>query len=94
MCRYRESIRQINRPLRLECKHAKEDQYNHLCAEIEELDKQVPQPNCVVKSMERKTKIKLGGQNKEGYLRIEPALILDRWFEYIGDGFEDEKPIL
>ena len=44
-----------------------------------------------VKSMEHKTKIKLGVQNKDEELLTEPALILDRWFEYIGDLYEDEK---
>ena len=41
--------------------------------------------------MEHKTKIKLGVQNKEGDLLTEPELILNRWFEYIGDLFEDER---
>ena len=41
--------------------------------------------------MEHKTKLKLGVQNKEGELLTEPKLILNRWFEYIGDLFEDER---
>ena len=44
-----------------------------------------------VKSMEHKTKLNLGVQNKEGELLTEPELILNRWFEYIGDLFEDER---
>ena len=46
-----------------------------------------------VKSMEHKTKIKLGVQTKEGELGLltEPELILNRWFEYIGDLFKDER---
>ena len=44
-----------------------------------------------VKSMEHKTKIKLGVQSKEGELLTEPELILNTWFEYIGDMFEDER---
>ena len=38
--------------------------------------------------MEHNTKIKLGAQNKDGELLTEPAQLLDRWFEYIGDLFE------
>ena len=57
----------LDRDIRQECKQANEDHYNHLCEEIEELDKH---PNPIVyskvKSMEHKTKIKLGVQNKEG----------------------------
>ena len=41
--------------------------------------------------MEHKTKLKLGVQNKEGELLTEPELILNIWFEYIGDLFEDER---
>ena len=41
--------------------------------------------------MEHKTKLKLGVQNKEGELLTEPELMLNRWFEYIGDLFEDER---
>ncbi len=44
-----------------------------------------------VKSMEHKTKIRLGVQVKEGELLTDPGLILNRWFEYIGDLFEDER---
>ena len=80
----------LDREIQQECKQAKEDHYNHLCAEIEELDRHhdlIMQ----VKSMENQTKIKLGVQNKEGELLTEPALMLDRWFEYIGDLFEDDR---
>ena len=41
--------------------------------------------------MEHKTKIKLGVHNKDGELPTEPELILDRWKEYIGDMYEDER---
>ena len=44
-----------------------------------------------IKSMEHKTKIKLGVQNKDGELLTEPEQILDRWIEYIGDMYEDER---
>ena len=81
----------LDREIRQECKQAKEDHYNHLCEEIEEPDKHHnPIMYSKVKSMEHKTKLKLGVQNKEGELLTEPELILNRWFEYIGDLFEDE----
>ena len=82
----------LNREIRQECKQAKEDHYNNLCEEIVELDKhhnQIMYSN--VKSMEHKTKLKLGVQNKDGELLTEPELILNRWFEFIGDLFEDER---
>ena len=42
--------------------------------------------------MEHKTKIKLVSRTiKEGELLSEPELIINRWFEYIGDLFEDER---
>ena len=44
-----------------------------------------------VKSMEHKTKIKLGVQNKDGELLTEPAQILDRCLEYIGDLYEYKR---
>ena len=44
-----------------------------------------------VKLMEHKTKIKLCVQNKDGELLTEPEQILDRWFEYIGGLYEDER---
>ena len=44
-----------------------------------------------VKSMEHKTKIMLGVQNKDGELLTEPEQILDRWFEYIGYLYEYER---
>ena len=47
-----------------------------------------------VKSMERNTKVKLGVQNKDGELLTEPVHILDRWFVYIGDLYEDERTII
>ena len=82
----------LDREIRQECKQSKEDHYNHLCEEIEELDKHHnPIMYSKVKSMEHKTKVKLGVQNKEGELLTEPELILNRWFEYIGDLFEDER---
>ena len=82
----------LDREIRQECKQAKEEHYNHLCAEIEELDKHHnPIMYSKVKSMEYKTKIKLGVQNKDGELLTEPEQILDRWFEYIGDLYEDER---
>ena len=60
---------------------AKEEHYNHLRADIEELDKHHnPIMYSKVKSMEHNTKIKLGIQNKDGELLTEPAHILDRWF--------------
>ena len=82
----------LDREIRQECKQAKEDYYNNLCEEIEELDKHHnPIMYSKVKSMEHKTKLKLGVQNNEGELLTEPELILNRWFEYIGDMFEDER---
>ena len=57
----------LDREIRQECKRAKEDHYNHLCEEIVELDKHHnPIMYSKVKSMEHKTKLKLGVQNKEG----------------------------
>ena len=47
-----------------------------------------------VKSMERNTKLKLGVQNKDGELLMEPERILDGWFAYIGDLYEDERTII
>ena len=43
--------------------------------------------------MENQTEIKLGVQNNDGELLTAPELILDRWFENIGDIFEDERTI-
>ena len=63
-----------------------------MCEEIEELNKHHnPSMYSKVESMEHKTKLKLGVQNKEGELLTEPVSILYRWFEYIGDLFEDER---
>ena len=70
----------------------KDTKEEDLCAEIEELDKHHnPIMYSKVKSMEHKTKIKLGVQNKDGKLLTEPEQILDRWFEYIADLYEDER---
>ena len=82
----------LDREIRQECKQANEDHYNQLCEEIEEIDKHHnPIMYSKVKSMEHKTKLKHSVQNKEGELLTEPELILNRWFEYIGDLFKDER---
>ena len=79
-----------------------EDHFNKMCKEIEELEKKCPQKmHEKVKQMTSKKKKSVCSASgcieaKDGTIIMETADILERWQEYIGDLFDDnrEKPVI
>ncbi len=88
--------KQLDREIRNACQKAKEMMYNNQCQEIEELEKKNSQlMHTKIKETTNKYKTCSSAsciEAKDGTIIMEKGPILERWKEYIGELFEDNRP--
>ena len=89
--------KELNVKIDNECRLAKEKWLNDKCEEIEELDKRhltlqlhkETKNLCGIKKCSTKSGCVKG---KDGTIIFEKDKVLDRWVEYVGDLFDDDRP--
>ena len=84
----------LNRQVKRECNKAKEEWLNKECEEIESLssiDTQLMYSRIAEVTGKRKWKIGKAVKSREGRVLMENDEIKERWFEYVGELFQDER---
>ena len=92
--RNEEKCRSLSKTVKKMCRKAKNDYYNKICNEIESLDRtHNPKMYQEVKQLRpRKLQSVEGVKNKNGKVLFEEKDILERWVEYIGQLYSDDRP--
>ena len=94
--RNEEKYRSLSKTIKKMCRKAKNEYYNEICNEIESLDKaHNPKMFQKVKQLRpRKLQSAEGVKNKDGKVLFDETDILERWVEYIGELYSDERPVI
>lgn len=89
---YKKLCREIQRQYRL----AKENYYNRICKEFEDLDgKHDPKLYTRLKDLQlRKSYARAGLQSKEGKMLLTTQEVLDSWDEHVSEQYSANKQIL
>ena len=87
----------LNNKIKKKCRIAKENFLNTKCEEIEELNKKNKTKNLhqevkILIGKARSSKARGNIRDRSGTLLFEKEKILNRWEEYIGELFEDQRP--
>ena len=87
----------LNNKIKKKCRIAKENFLNTKCEEIEELNKKNKTKNLhqevkILIGKARSSKTRGNIRDRSGTLLFEKEKILNRWEEYIGELFEDQRP--
>ena len=92
--RNEEKYKSLSKTVKKMCRKAKNDYYNKICNEIESLDRtHNPKLYQKVKQLRpRKLQSVEGVKNKDGKVLFEEKDILERWVEYIGELYSDDRP--
>ena len=81
----RDEYKELCREIQRQCRQAKEQYYNKICEELEDLDKKHnPKLYARIKDLQiRKPRAKAGLKNLEGKMLMTTQEIVDRWEEYV-----------
>ena len=84
------------REIQRQCRLAKENHYNQICNELEDLDrKHNPKLFNRIRNLQpKKPYSRVGLQYKEDKMLLATQEVLDRWAEYVGELYAANKQIL